>query len=356
MFENETGAIEPKKNEINSMVGDGDNRHARSLKEFVEGGTELKVQNEIKKSQLIQKKIFKDAGILNELPKNFEIIKENDSEWKLKYNGKRDIFYKDIQGKGVVLEVCFNLTCEHIHKDFKYLMDANLRDKVSTMLWLCDTCDKDLAGKMILDYGEQLRILNRVTFIILKPTAIFPDTSSYAFEKIIDIRPPKQTIFDGIIRKLEQKADKNGLLSAIKIGSIIGASKNWVTNKNKKNRKFPILKAARNSNNEVIRIDDGAYQYKSTDVITFIEEYQKLVMNNEGLTQLVPLISKKENDNSKNYLTLKGIACLRCAPKNSATIKKRLKGKEKGFCISASAAGYSLLYLRSDAESICNIS
>lgn len=186
------------------------------------------------------------------MPEDFHIIKESDPDWALKYKGKRDIFYKDSQDKGVVLEICFDLTCDHIHKDFKYLMDANLRDKVSTMLWLCDNCDEKLAQEMIEDYGKQLGILGRVDFIILKPRSLF--LNDWSFDIIFENKPPKQTPIDGIILKLTQKADKNKLLSTKEIADIIGTADKWVTGKTIPNSDFPILKSIQSPDKKKLEV------------------------------------------------------------------------------------------------------
>lgn len=77
-------------------------------------------------------------------------------------------------------------------------------------------------------------------------------------------------------------------------------------------------------------------------------------MDNEKLTQILPLFNKKEDDISKIYIIGPEIKHLPNAIINPGSIKKRLKGKEKGFCIGSNNA-YDLLYLRSDAIDFCTI-
>ena len=88
--------------------------------------------------------IFDHASCLDDLfekPINggFQIV----DDLELEFRGKPDLVFKAKEAvKYVVIEAAFDLDFTHIHKDFKYLMDPKLKDKITTFIWICDKYEK----------------------------------------------------------------------------------------------------------------------------------------------------------------------------------------------------------------------
>lgn len=344
MVENKAGSTEHEKK--NAIIKKPVQRDTRTLREFANDGDEIFVQGLIRNSEPFQRSIFNCVGIMGH--EDLKLLDTADLRWELKYKGKPDLIFEDRQGMGIVLEVCFDLTCEHIHKDFKYLMDPNIRKKVSAIIWVCDNRDVTLAKEMIKDYAEQLCISGKVSFVVLKPRSFFANDSNFSFDILFELKNQPQTPLDGV-RKDLLAAAKGTELTTSNIAKVLGVSKGYLSWLQNSKGCRPALLPLLDKLGKAKKYNNGAHCYQVEAVIMFVDKFQNAVNERECI-QIKPIKLVKKTDGLVTASEIK--KALNGKIRNSTTIAKRMKQCIRGFCISKVPSGYSLLYLKSDVEGL----
>ncbi len=152
---------------------------------------------------------------------------------RLEFGGKPDIYCNLGPESTVVIEVCFRLDLDHCHKDFKYLLDPSLEEKVEGLIWVCDEADP-LIEQMLRRYSEQIA-LSSISLAVLKtddfnPTATPPRVRfSRPFPPVVVEPPPAVgSCAVGDLRQALSSLGTDGRISGPDLASVFGVTPGWV--------------------------------------------------------------------------------------------------------------------------------
>ena len=284
--------------------------------------------------------IFDHASCLDDLfqkPINggFQIV----DDLELEFRGKPDLVFKAKEAvKYVVIEAAFDLDFTHIHKDFKYLMDPKLKDKITTFIWICDKYEKNIvnmievnmAKAMVECYANQLGIFKKVRFVALKPNTLFDAHDHCLFHTIfsLDCNPTPSLVepSEGIRNEFREKWKANNDLLTKDIIAILGVTVKWVINRIQGINGLPKL----NPKKKALR-RGGQYCFELDQILKFIDEFEKYVKEKKKLSKLIPLIKKGGSSDliSEKSKTMKDIPAV-------------------AFCVQKCKGGVTLLYNKKD--------
>lgn len=283
-----------------------------------------------------------------------EILREADfsepfrqvGHFQLKFGGKPDIIL-DVEGRGIVfVELALRLDPDHVHGDFKYVLDPAATNRLAAMIWVCDSY-ASTCPEMLDFYIRLLRLWGTKTFALLTLRHLSVPEARFRFDRLLFGTRRGVATADGgdLRRELLARASPSGRVDTTAVAKAFGMSHGWVTERISRTRggkRSPLL-PMRNRDGAFLTGPNGVHWYRVEDVIRFIAESESWVADEKGI-EPIPLVSamdKRILDGQLLTLT----ACQKALQEHVSDGKlRRVLGTPAAVCFSTSGNGYSLLY------------